>query len=100
MSASARGTPGSSRGPSKDPGPTPAEPRSAEASSTGNASAGPDPAGSTSAGPSGPGSTQAIKSILEETRTFPPPTDFAAQAHVKSMAEYEAMYKRSIEDPE
>ncbi|MBN2562951.1 MAG: acetate--CoA ligase [Phycisphaerae bacterium] len=31
---------------------------------------------------------------------FAPPADFSAQAHIKSKAEYEALYKRSIEDPE
>ncbi|HEY3375791.1 MAG TPA: acetate--CoA ligase [Candidatus Aquicultor sp.] len=38
--------------------------------------------------------------LMEETRTFPPSPEFSANAHIKSMAEYEAMYKRSIEDPE
>ncbi len=31
---------------------------------------------------------------------FAPSADFSAQAHVKTVAEYEAMHKRSIEDPE
>ncbi len=31
---------------------------------------------------------------------FAPPADFSAQAHIKSMAEYQALHKRSIEDPE
>ncbi|RMF84186.1 MAG: acetate--CoA ligase [Planctomycetota bacterium] len=42
----------------------------------------------------------AIESRLSEDRTFPPPVDFAAQAHVKSMDEYEALYRRSIESHE
>jgi acetyl-CoA synthetase len=43
---------------------------------------------------------QDIDSTLREDRVFPPPQDFAAQAHIKSLAAYEALYKRSIEDPE
>ena len=41
-----------------------------------------------------------IDSILRENRVFPPPKDFSREAHVKSREEYEALYKRSIEDPE
>jgi acetyl-CoA synthetase len=41
-----------------------------------------------------------LDSILREKRVFPPPAEFAAQAHVKSLAEYEALYRRSIQDPE
>jgi acetyl-CoA synthetase len=41
-----------------------------------------------------------LDSSLRETRVFPPPADFAAKAHVKSLAEYEQMYSRSIADPE
>src|SRR4051812_9547880 len=41
-----------------------------------------------------------ITSVLKETRTFPPPPDFAAQARVKSMAEYEKMWQRAKDDPE
>ena len=41
-----------------------------------------------------------LESILREHRVFPPPPEFAAQAHVKSLAEYEALYARSIADPE
>ncbi len=41
-----------------------------------------------------------LESILRENRVFSPPQDFAQQAHVKSLAEYEAMYRRSVEDPE
>jgi len=33
-------------------------------------------------------------------KTYPPTAEFAAQAHVKSMDEYQAMYDRSIKDPE
>ena len=31
---------------------------------------------------------------------FPPPAEFSSRAHIKSLEEYKAMYKRSIEDPE
>jgi len=41
-----------------------------------------------------------LSSILHENRVFPPPAEFAAQAHVKSLEEYETLYKRSIQDPE
>ena len=41
-----------------------------------------------------------MESLLRENRVFPPPAEFAANAHVKSLADYEAMYQRSIEQPE
>jgi acetyl-CoA synthetase len=41
-----------------------------------------------------------MHSVLQESRKFPPPADFAAKAHIKSDAEYKALHKRSIEDPE
>jgi acetyl-CoA synthetase len=41
-----------------------------------------------------------MESLLRENRVFPPPVEFAAKAHIKSLAEYEALYKRSVEDPE
>ena len=41
-----------------------------------------------------------VESHLQENRIFQPPADFAAQAHVKSLEDYEALHKRSIEDPE
>src|SRR5580658_10017753 len=50
-----------------------------------------------------PGSTlanQDIDSTLRENRVFPPPAEFSAKAHIKSLEEYEVLYKRSIEDPE
>ncbi len=40
-----------------------------------------------------------IESVLQETRMFPPPADFAAKAHVKSFAEYEAIYEEAAKDP-
>jgi len=41
-----------------------------------------------------------IESLQKEDRIFPPSGEFSASAHVKSMDEYEAIYKRSIEEPE
>jgi acetyl-CoA synthetase len=41
-----------------------------------------------------------ITSVLKETRSFPPPPDFAAKARVTSMAEYEALWRRAKDDPE
>jgi acetyl-CoA synthetase len=41
-----------------------------------------------------------MESLLRENRVFQPPAEFAAKAHVKSLEEYEAMYRRSVEDPE
>jgi acetyl-CoA synthetase len=41
-----------------------------------------------------------LNSTLRENRVFPPPAEFAAKAHVHSMAEYEELYRRSIADPE
>jgi acetyl-CoA synthetase len=41
-----------------------------------------------------------LDSILREHRVFPPPAEFAVQAHVKSLEEYESLYRRSIQDPE
>jgi acetyl-CoA synthetase len=43
---------------------------------------------------------QNLESILREDRVFPPPPEFAAKAHVRSLAEYEELYARSIADPE
>src|SRR6204780_277412 len=41
-----------------------------------------------------------LDSTLRENRVFPPPAEFAAQAHVKSLEEYDALYRRSIQDPQ
>ena len=43
---------------------------------------------------------QDLDSTLREDRVFPPPPEFSAKAHIKSLEEYEALYRRSIEDPE
>jgi acetyl-CoA synthetase len=41
-----------------------------------------------------------IRSVSQEKRSFAPPPAFAERAHVRSHAEYEALYRRSIDDPE
>ncbi len=41
-----------------------------------------------------------IESVLNEQRVFACDPAFAAEAHVKSADEYEALYRRSTEDPE
>ncbi len=41
-----------------------------------------------------------IESTQIETRIFPPPPEFAANAHIKSFAEYEQIYQKSVENPE
>ncbi|RME68187.1 MAG: acetate--CoA ligase [Nitrospirae bacterium] len=38
--------------------------------------------------------------LMSEQRKFPPPKEFSERAHIKSMEEYEKMYRRSVEDPE
>jgi len=43
---------------------------------------------------------QDLESILREDRVFPPPPEFSAAAHIKSLEAYEALYARSIADPE
>jgi acetyl-CoA synthetase len=43
---------------------------------------------------------QDIDTILRENRVFPPPQEFSEKAQIKSLAEYEALYKRSVDDPE
>jgi len=45
-------------------------------------------------------SDQSLDSTLRENRVFPPPAEFAAKAHIRSLAEYEELYAQSIADPE
>ncbi|MGB2753334.1 MAG: acetate--CoA ligase [Pyrinomonadaceae bacterium] len=40
----------------------------------------------------------AIESVLNEDRIFPPPVDFAANAHIKSFEEYEQLYAEAAAD--
>jgi len=44
--------------------------------------------------------TRSMDSLMSETRTFPPPAELTAKAHVKSMQQYDEMFKRSVEDPD
>ncbi|HLU68105.1 MAG TPA: acetate--CoA ligase [Kofleriaceae bacterium] len=41
-----------------------------------------------------------IHSVLQESRVFPPPAEFAGRARVQSMADYEALARRAAEDPD
>src|ERR1700677_3898485 len=41
-----------------------------------------------------------ITSVLKETRVFPPSAEFAAEAHVKSLAEYERLWQWAHEEPD
>ncbi len=41
-----------------------------------------------------------MDSLLRENRVFPPPAAFSAKAQIGSFPEYEAMYRRSIDQPE
>ena len=45
-------------------------------------------------------SNQDLDSTLRENRVFPPPAEFSAHAHVKSLEEYDRLYQQSIQDPE
>ena len=41
-----------------------------------------------------------IDSTLDEQRSFEPPAEFSQKAQIKSLAEYEILYKESVEQPE
>lgn len=41
-----------------------------------------------------------ITSVLKEIRKFPPPPEFAAKAHIKSLAEYEKLWQYAKDQPE
>ncbi|HTW93585.1 MAG TPA: acetate--CoA ligase [Tepidisphaeraceae bacterium] len=41
-----------------------------------------------------------IQSSMQEHRTFQPPADFSAAANIKSRAEYDAMYRQSMDQPD
>jgi acetyl-CoA synthetase len=43
---------------------------------------------------------KAISSLMSEGRTFPPPAEIAAKAHIKSMAQYQQMWEASLDDPD
>src|SRR5262249_20870353 len=40
-----------------------------------------------------------ITSVLKESRSFPPTKEFSARAHVRSLAEYEALWKKAKDGP-
>lgn len=41
-----------------------------------------------------------VHTVMVEQRQFPPPADFAAEARIKSLAEYETLYNHSMSDIE
>src|SRR5215475_4089301 len=41
-----------------------------------------------------------VQTVMQEERLFPPPAEFSAKAHIKSLAHYEAMWKQAAEDIE
>ena len=43
---------------------------------------------------------KSMDSLMSEDRAFPPPPALQAAAHIRSVAQYDEMYKRSVEDPE
>ena len=38
-----------------------------------------------------------IEVLSTESRTFPPSKEFSKRAHIKSIKEYEQLYKKSVE---
>ncbi len=44
--------------------------------------------------------SQSIDSILNERRVFQPPPEFSQQAHIKSLEQYEQLYREAEENPE
>ena len=45
-------------------------------------------------------SKESIDVLSTEKRTFPPSKEFSEKAHIKSIDQYEQLYKRSVDDPE
>jgi len=43
---------------------------------------------------------KAISSFMTESRTFPPPPALSAQAYIKTMEEYEKLWRQSLDDPD
>ncbi len=41
-----------------------------------------------------------IEVLMAENRTFPPSKEFSEKAHIKSLADYEKLYQRSVQDPD
>jgi acetyl-CoA synthetase len=46
-----------------------------------------------------PAMSDAIQSVLQESRLFPPPAEFTAQAHISSEQQYQQMWQRAKDDP-
>lgn len=44
--------------------------------------------------------SDSIEKLAHEERTFPPPPGFSDRAHIKSMEQYEELYRRSVDNPE
>jgi len=44
--------------------------------------------------------SESIESVLHENRVFPPPPEFSRAARIPSREAYDALYQRSIDDPE
>src|SRR5690242_1441297 len=42
----------------------------------------------------------AIESTMQENRLFPPPAHFVAEAKINSRAQYDELYRESIDHPE
>ena len=55
--------------------------------------------GAAHGGGGGAGSSS-VESVLQEHRTFPPPSHIAQRAHIRSMQQYEQMYAESLANPE
>ncbi len=55
---------------------------------------------STVSTPTASGESTTFESMMREHRLFPPPEEFARKAYVGSLEAYEAMYRRSVEQPE
>ncbi|MCI0574345.1 MAG: acetate--CoA ligase [Myxococcaceae bacterium] len=47
-----------------------------------------------------PDDSHALHSVLTEARIFPPPAEFAAKAHIRSMEDYRRLYAEAERNPE
>ncbi|HYA87586.1 MAG TPA: acetyl-coenzyme A synthetase N-terminal domain-containing protein, partial [Nitrospirota bacterium] len=45
-------------------------------------------------------STDSFQVLSTEKRHFPPSKEFSQKAHIKSMKEYQQLYKQSVENPD
>jgi acetyl-CoA synthetase len=79
--------------------PTQGEPNQSD-SSVRREAADPDEGERASAEREGVDQAETFQSLMREDRVFPPPAEFAAKARIGSEAEYERLYRRSVEDPE